>query len=208
MKNFLLSVIMLFTTVLVVGQAREGKVSYQRNQQPAAMIELPYSNSVVENALNNYLSSKGAKGSDSRGFRVYKNVRWSDTLTNDLYFKIDRKSGSESTVYLVVAAPNENLSSRSSENNYAMEEAKQLLNNLVPTAEASNIDMQIKQQEETVSKAEKRLRNLMDDGSDLNKRRISIEEKINDNRQEQDRQKIEIEKQKQALSTLLNKKRS
>ena len=199
---------MLLTTVLLFGQAREGKVTYQKNEQPAAVLELPYPNTVVENAINNYVSAKGSKGSDWKAFRVFKNVKWGDTLTNDLYFKVDRKGNSQSVVYLLVAAPNENISSRSSETNFAMDQAKQFLNSMAPTVEASNLDMQIKQQEEVINKAEKRLKNLMDDGSDLNKRKLNIEEKINENHQDQDKQKLEIEKQKQQLNSLLNRRRS
>ena len=208
MKNSLLSGCLLFLSTAAFSQAKEAKVAYQRTQQPAAVIELPYAKNVVESAIVNYLSSKGAKGVDSKGFKTFRNVRLEDTVSNDMYFKIERKSQNESTVYLFVAPVNENVTARNTETPYGLDHAKTVLNNLAPSAEASNIDMQVKEQQEAVSKAEKKLKSLMEDGEDLTKRKLNIEEKIIDNQQQQEKQKVEIERQRQQLSTLMNKKRS
>jgi hypothetical protein len=193
---------------IVSGQAREAKIAYQRTQQPAAVIELPYSKSVVETAIENYLSSKGAKGNESKGFKTFRNVRLEDTVSNDMYFKVERKSQNESTVYLFLAPVNENVTTRAAETDYGIQQAKSVLNDLAPSAEASNLDVQLKDQQEEVSKAEKRLRNLMDDGAELSRRKANIEEKIIENNQQQEKQKVEIERQRQQLNVLMNKKRS
>ena len=208
MKSSLLLFCVLFVCSAAFAQAREGKVSYQRTQQPAAVIELPYAKAVVESAIVNYLSSKGAKGVDSKGFKTFRNVRLEDTVSNDMYFKIERKSQNESTVYLFVAPVNENVTDRNTDTPYGVDHAKTVLNNLAPSAEASNIDMQVKEQQETVNKAEKKLKSLMDDGEDLTKRKMNLEERIIENQQQQEKQKVEIERQRQQLSTLMNKKRS
>lgn len=208
MKSLVFTTCLLCVLTITMGQAREGKVSYQKTQQPAAVIELPYSRSVVETAINNYLSTKGARGVESKGFKTFRNVRLEDTVSNDMYFKVERKSQNESTVYLFMAPVNENISARSSDPAYGVDHAKTVLNNLAPSAEASNIDMQLKEQQEAVSKAEKKLRSLMEDGEDLNKRKMNLEERIIDNQQLQEKQKVEIEKQRQQLSTLMNKKKA
>src|SRR5688500_12961960 len=208
MKYALLSACFLFMITVTVGQAREAKIAYQKTQQPAAVIELPYAKNVVETAIENYLSSKGAKGNESRGFKTFKNVRLEDTVSNDMYFKVERKSQNESTVYLFVAPVNENVVSRNTENGYGVEQAKTVLNSLAPSAESSNLDMQLKTQQENVSRAEKRLRSLMDDAADLSKRKSNLEEKILENQQLQEKQRVEIERQRQQLADLMNKRRS
>jgi hypothetical protein len=208
MKSALLLASLLMVSSIVSAQAREAKIAYQRTQQPAAVIELPYAKNVVETAIENYLSSKGAKGNESRGFKTFRNVRLEDTISNDMYFKVERKSQNESTVYLFLAPVNENVAARSAETSYGIEQAKSVLNDLAPSAESSNLDLQLKEQQEEVSKAEKRLRSLMDDGAELSRRKANIEEKITENHQAQEKQKVEIEKQRQQLNVLMNKKRS
>jgi hypothetical protein len=208
MKYALLSACFLFIITVTFGQAREAKIAYQKTQQPAAVIELPYAKNVVETAIENYLSSKGAKGNESKGFKTFRNVRLEDTVSNDMYFKVERKSQNESTVYLFVAPVNENVVARTTESSYGVEQAKTVLNNLAPSAESSNLDMQLKTQQENVSRAEKRLRSLMDDGADLSKRKSNLEEKILENQQLQEKQRVEIERQRQQLADLMNKRRS
>jgi hypothetical protein len=208
MKCILLSACWLLTVAVTSGQAREAKIAYQKTQQPAAVIELPYSKSVVETAIENYLSSKGAKGTESRGFKTFRNVRLEDTVSSDLYFKVERKSQNESIVYLFSAPVNENVVTRNTETGYGVEQAKTLLNNLAPSAESSNLDVQLKTQQENVSRAEKRLRSLMDDGADLSRRKSNLEEKILENQQLQEKQRVEIERQRQQLADLMNKRRS
>jgi hypothetical protein len=190
------------------GQVKEGKIAYQRTQQPAAIMEMPYPSSVVETAIEKYLGEKGAKGKDFKGFKTFKNVKLEDTVNNDLYFKVERKSQNESTVYLFVAPTNQDVLTRNLESSDGVEQAKEVLNSLAPAAEASNLDVKLKEQEEAVSRAEKKLRSLLDDAADLTRRKANIEEKITENQQLQDKQKIEIEKQRQQLSALINKKRS
>src|SRR5688500_13650025 len=155
MKSGVLFASLVTMSAIASGQAREAKVAYQRTQQSAAVIELPYSKNVVETAIENYLSSKGAKGNESRGFKTFRNVRLEDTVSNDMYFKVERKSQNESTVYLFLAPVNENVTTRAAETTYGIDQAKSVLNSLSPSAEASNLDLQLKEQQEEVSKAEK-----------------------------------------------------
>jgi len=43
---------MLFIAGMIYGQAQEGTVEYQKNQQPAAVIELAYTPDIVNAAMN------------------------------------------------------------------------------------------------------------------------------------------------------------
>src|SRR3954471_19257733 len=153
MKRLVITLLICFFTSLLFAQVKEGNVAYEKSQQPAVIIDLPYSSGVTESAISNYLNTLGSKGNDHRGFKVYKNVKVGDTATADLYFKVDRKSQTESTVYLITAPVDENIAARSAQTIYAEDEAKELLNKLMPAAESAQLDVQVKDQQDAVSKA-------------------------------------------------------
>ena len=84
-------------------QATEGTIDFQKTTQPAAIIELPYAENVVEKAIEDYMTRKGSKGSDSKGFKTFRGYKLRDSqdYTSDLYFKIDRKSRKEKDLTVV-----------------------------------------------------------------------------------------------------------
>lgn len=79
--------------------------------------------------------------------------------------------------------------------------AKSFLNNLLPEVEAADLELQIIAQQEVVAKAEKKLR-------DLKEEQTSLERKIADNKTNQDNTQKDIESQKQALGVLEGKRRT
>ena len=207
MKKLCLFLFASLSIKVSISQALVGKVEYQKAMQTAAIVELPFSSDLVEGAIKDYLSKKGSKPSTSKGFTVFKNVQLasSDPTATDLYFKIDRKSKKEddvSVVYLLVAKPTENMATRSSEDNFGMEGAKAFLNEITPSITGYSLELQIKDQQEAVKKAEKKFNSLVDDQKDLASRKKDIEDRIQDNLREQDKQKQEVEKQRQLLEEL------
>jgi hypothetical protein len=213
MKSTLLLVCMLFITVLMVGQAKEGTVKFQRTQQPAAVIELPYTPNIVSAAMNDYLSKKGkSKGNDLKGFTTFRNTQFqqNDASNADLYFKVQKNNKGEngnSIVSLLLTAPKEVNVKASTIHHLDMEQAKTFLNDLAPAIEAYNLEQQIKNQNEAVIKAESRYKSLADDGTDLETKRVGIERKQQDNKQEQQKQMNEIENQKQKLAVLVSQRK-
>lgn len=212
MKNIYVLLIALLFIKTGMGQALIGKVEYQKAMQTAAIVELPFSSDLVEGAIKDYLSKKGSKANQSKGFTVFKNVQLasSDPTATDLYFKIDRKSKKEndaSVVYLLVAKPTENVATRSSEDNFGMEGAKAFLNEITPSINGYSLELQIKDQEEAVKRAEKKYNNLIEDQKDLETRKRNLEERIQENMRDQEKQKIEIEKQRVSLEGLNAKRK-
>src|SRR5436190_11179651 len=91
----------LLISVFGYGQAYQSAVRYQNKFEPAAVIELPYTHSVVDAAMNEYLSKKGkSRGNDVKGFNTFRNTQpvQNDSVNADLYFKTERKSRSEKEV--------------------------------------------------------------------------------------------------------------
>ena len=96
-----------------------------------------------------------------------------------------------------------------------MEQAKTYLNDLVPAIEAYNLELEIKAQNEAVAKSESKYKSLGNDGEDLEKKRVSIEKNVQDNKQNiqenknsQQSQLAEIENQKQKLAELVNRRKA
>ena len=214
MRSLLLLLCMLFITVLIVGQAKDGTVKFQKMQQPAAVIELPYAPDMVRAAMNDYLSKKGkAKGNDLKGFTTYRNTQFqqNDVANADLYFRVERKNNQENnnaTISLLLTPPEKGYQTDENVHHLNMEQAMTLLNDLAPAIEAYNLEQQIKGQNEAVTKAESKYKSLTDDGTDLERKRVSMEKKQQDNKQDQHSQITEIENQKQKLAVLVNQRKS
>jgi hypothetical protein len=214
MKRTLLSLCMLVTAAIVYGQAKEGTVEYEKTQQPAAVIELPYSSNVVEAAMNDYLIKKGrSRANDIKGFSTFRNTQLSptDSMNADLYFKVERKSKKEkeiTNVSLLLYPHNKDFAVTVKETHLNMEQAIDYLDQLVPAIEAYNLELQIKEQNDRVIKAESKYKNLVENGDDLNKDKTNIEQKIVNNKDDQARQTVELAKQKQALALLVDQRKS
>ena len=162
MKKCLLILLVLVSVKPAFSQAVSGRVEYQKSQQPAAIVELPYNADLVEGALKDHFSKKGIKESSSKGFLVFKNVQLSaaDPLSSDLYFRIDRKSRRDndaSVAYMVVTKPNEDPGTRSSDDNAGIEQAKNFLNEIGTSIDSYSLDLSIKNQDDETKKAEKKI---------------------------------------------------
>ena len=207
MKRIIISLFLLLITGFIFGQAKEGAVSFQKRQQAAAVIELPYAPDVITAALNNYLSKKGkSRSTDLKGFTTFRNTQLlkEDSTNADLYFRVERKSRQEkevSIVSLLLTTPDDGTEAVSNVHHLNMEQAKSYLNELAPAIEAYNLEEQIKDQNNAVIQAESKYKNLVNEGADLEKKREALERKIQDNKLEQRTQQNEVESRKQKLAT-------
>ncbi|MEI6947388.1 hypothetical protein V9K67_09370 [Paraflavisolibacter sp. H34] len=210
-RSFMLGACLLCAG-FVFGQAEDGTVVYNKTAQPAAVLSLPYSAELVNAAMEDYLSKKGSRAGDLKGFKTFRNTQLAqgDSLNADLYFKVTRKSRSEkdaSTVYLLVGIPPEATATPMRETYLTREQAKTFLNGLVPVIEAYNLETLIRAQNEVVIKEEKKYRSLQEEGNDLEKRKTDMERKITANKQDQEAQNTEVERQKQALAQLAGQRK-
>jgi hypothetical protein len=210
MKKLLISFSFLIGTFLTYGQAHDGLVEFQNVPRAAAVVELPYAPDIVNSAMNDYLSRKGkAKGSDIKGFTTYRNTQaqLTDSANADLYFRVERKSRKEKqiTVVSLLLTTSQDVSPVNTTVHYmSMDEAKSFLNTLTLAVTAYDLELQIKEQNQVVTKSESKYQSLVKHGSDLDKKRISIENDITENKQDQRNQNTDIELQKQKLAALVN----
>jgi hypothetical protein len=214
MKRIITAACLLLAGHACFAQAIDGSVKVSRDLLPAAVIQLPYAPDIVSEALADYLSKKGrSKGTDIKGFTTFRNTQTpTDNNGNaDLYFKVERKSRQEkgsTLVSLLLTAPKAGDVAGSNLHYLNMEEAKAYLNGLVPVIEAHNLEQSIKDQNTVIIKTEARYKSLTEDGTDLDKKKLAIEKKINENRMAVQSQESEIALQKQKLETLVSKRKN
>ena len=197
MKKFLLGLIAIVAvTGIVSAQAYEGTLKVKKVEEPAIVMVYNYPSEIVENAFKARLADKRLKGDKSRGFLVYNRSVISEVASSplDYSFKFDEKGkkGKETTtVYLLMKGDN----SLANDPTIVGRNAKSFLESMIPGVEKSNLIAQIKQQEEVLVKEEKRLKELKEDHSDL-------EKKLKDNEKKQGAQEKVIASQKDILSDL------
>jgi hypothetical protein len=213
MKKIILLLSILLVSVLVYGQAYEGAVQYEKGLQPAAVIELPYPPSVVNAAMDDYLSKKGkSRANDIKGFSTFRNTQpvQNDSVNADLYFKTERKSRKEKEVTLVslLVLPNAQQADAGNLHYLDMNDAKDYLNGLSLAIDTYNLKLTIKSQNDAVIKAEAKYRSLTNEGEDLENKRAAIEKKIANNKTDQQQQLKEIENQKQKLAQWVSQRKS
>jgi hypothetical protein len=176
----LLTVMFVFKTT-THAQAYEGRLDYQKTSQPAAIIELPYNQDVVENGIKDYMNKRGYKSSSTKGFDVFRAAKFDDNDTDpsDLYFKIDRKSRKEKDVTVITllpAKPNQDILARigDSTTSTRVTAAKSFLDNLAPYLDAHNTNVQVNSQQDILKKAQKNLTGLQDDQASLEKKQRNL----------------------------------
>lgn len=210
MKKLLFTLIAaLGISQLVMAQAYEGNIEYGKKKQDAFMIDYDYQPQAAENAILSKMEKLGYKPKEEKGlfnkdkgFLVYKSafINEISSTSIDYLFKVEqkgRKSKDACVIYMVMQKDGNNIKSGMTSDDIAR--AKMFLNDLKPYIEAANLELQIKDQEDVVAKAEKKLRGLKDDEADL-------EKKLSKNKKDQEETEKDIENQRKMLETLKDKR--
>ncbi|MBS1917615.1 MAG: hypothetical protein JST87_15200 [Bacteroidetes bacterium] len=200
---FLLVLTVVFTSAsFAQPQAYDSRIEYQKTQQQVAVIEVPYKQDVVEDAVKDYMSKKGLKSSSSKGFDVYRSTKLDDADADmsDLYFKIEKKKKDKdyTVISLLPVKANADILTRPvTDSSGQMDRAKTFLNNLVPFIDAHNTDVEIDKQQDVLKKVQKKLNGYISDSTDL-------EKKIRNLHSDEDQNKNDILKQTAAIQNAVN----
>ena len=196
--------------VMASAQAYEGTIQYDKKKQRAVVSDYSYPAPAVENAIIKKMEKLGYKPKEEKGilnrdkgFLVFKNAFVTDISSDkmDYMVKVERKSRKEEdAAVLYIIMQKDGVNALDVFDAYGVDRAKSFLNNMMPDIEAANLELQIKAQEEVIAKAEKKLRDLKDD-------QTSLERKLQENKADQDNTQKDIENQKQALGTLIGKRK-
>jgi hypothetical protein len=208
---FLLLISAITINISAWSQAYEDKTQYDKKKQQAIAIDYSYPADAVQNAIVQKLGKMGYKPKEEKGilnrdkgFLIFKNAYVTDISNDkmDFIIKVERKSrkeSDESTLYMILNKNGENALLKMQPDD--INRAKSFLNDMLPEVEAADLEIRIKDQQETVARAEKKLSNLKDD-------QISLEKKLQDNKAAQEATQKDIEAQKQALGVLMGNRKS
>ena len=203
-----------FLTGLVLtgmAQAYEGTIEFDKKKQQAFVIDYSYPPEAVENAIVQKVEKLGYSGktekgifNKNKGFIVFKNtvITDIDPIQRDYMLKIEKKSrreDDETTLYLVIMSSDQNLLPAMKTDDVAR--VKYFLNNLLPEIEEAKLEMEIRDNEETVVKSEKKYKDLQDEKAEL-------EKKLRKNQEDIDKQVKQIEVQRLSLDALKGKRKT
>jgi hypothetical protein len=210
MRKILLFIVSVAFLQTVVAQAYESSIQFDKKKQASIAIEYSYPPEAVENAIIRKMERLGYKVKEEkgflnkdRGFLVFRNAYITDISKDrmDYIIKVDRKSrkaSDESELNMIIMKSDENAMGRLSA--FDIGKAKSFLNEMLPDIEAENLELQIKDQEETVAKAEKKLKSLQDE-------KLALDKKFADNLNAQDQTVKDIDAQKESLERLKEKRK-
>jgi len=121
------------------------------------------------------MGRQGWKGSGSRGYKVYKNIRLdqSDTALSDLHIKVERKSSRDngnSIVTVLAARAGEDPATRTGKDPGIMSRTSAFVEKMLPAIEAGDLEDRIKTQEADTKKAQNKLGDLHDEQGSLEKK--------------------------------------
>lgn len=216
-KNNFSVILALVISGSVFSQAYEGKTEYDKKKQQAFVIELPYPPEAVENGFIDKMKKLGYKGKEEKGLfnkdkgaRVYKNAYITEVSDKkfDYIVQVERKSRKEkdeSVLYLLIQKDGENAVTGFDADD--MDRAKQFLNDLQPFVEEAWLEIQIKDQEEIVSKAEKKYKSLQDDRESMENKIKKLQDDIESNLKEQEDTRKDIDNQRKLLESLKLKRK-
>jgi hypothetical protein len=195
----------------VFGQSYQGTIEYDKKKQDAFLIDYSYPAEAAENAIVQKFGKLGYKPKEEKGilnrdkgFKIFKNAFISEISDGsmDYFVKVERKSRKQSdecVLYLIVLKNDVNV--RSMDDHNISERVRSFLDNMAPEVEAANLEIQIKDQEDVVAKAEKKLSSLKSDHD-------SLEKKIADNETSQTDTQKDIENQKMRLGELKGQRKN
>ena len=212
MKKISVLFSILLFSIFGYGQAYEGAVFCDKKIQSAAVIDLPYSPLVVNAALVDYLSKRGkSRSKDVKGFTTFTNTEalQGHGISTDLYFRTERKNDTERDISVVsLLVTDEYQTTRDNLHYLSMDAGKEYLNGLATAVDAYGIEIAIKDQNDVIIKLESKNKVLSGIGQDLENKRIAIEQKIAENKNDQQQLTKEIERQKQKLTECIGQRKS
>ncbi len=206
MKTICIVLALAFSNLSASAQLETITVSYLKVDREAVANDIPFSEKTIMKAIENKMGQMGYKGKESKGFTVYKSVKL-DSLGSgeyDLYFIAERKgrqNKDNSRLTLMISKGFDNFITAKTDEGLVYN-AKRYLKNMVEMIAAYDLEIQIIDQQDAASKADKKYNNLIDNSQSLEKKRQAIEKDIEDNKIAQASQLDDIKKQKLILETL------
>ena len=189
MKNVYVTIcVILLVQTAGFSQAYVTQTGKGKSLQPAAAVRLAFNTDIVEDALKAYLSKKGYSSSHARGYILSRAVPLGDGDGNDLYFSTstpDRKVKDNTELVLIPAKKNADIGNGAFVDSSKLTQASAFLDEFTPFVKAYGINTQLTTQQDGLLKAQKKMTNLRNDSSDLEKRLRNLQSDLTENKSDQ-----------------------
>jgi hypothetical protein len=192
-------------------QAYDGIIEYDKKKQDGFLIDYFYTSEAVENAIVKRMEKLGYKPKDEKGlfnkdkgFKIFKGAFISEANAEKLDYIIrveskSRKKQDESVISMILLR--DGVNAKIGFDALAVDKAKSFLNNLKPDIEAADLEIKIKNAEESLAKTEKKLKGLKDDQAEL-------EKKLANNKKDQENTQKDIENGRVSLEVLKSRRKT
>ena len=189
---FLFLWICLFCTTGLYAQAYIDKAELRGVKRTAAVTRLSYGADPVEDAVKQYMMTKGFKSTSVSGSILFRGVPMdiADTSQSDLYFRADvpsRKEKDMTVLSLIPAKKNQDLATGIIMDSARLEKARLFLDSLAPFVIAYNVRLAINNQQEILAKAQKKMNGLKSDSTDLKKKIRNLQSDLDRNQKDQEK---------------------
>lgn len=186
-------------------------VQFNKKDVPGVIVEVPFVESTVREAINKNFEKLGYKSRKQKDYLVYNGVNMPEFGNElyDIYVLVERKSRQEkevSNVTFLMSKGFENFIDDREENRL-LDKTKTYMNGLRTLAADYDLELQITEQEEVLRKAIKKLDNFVEDSVLLVKKKKRIEDEMVQNNLNISSQKTDSHRQKQILDMLLSKRK-
>jgi len=200
MKKLFSAVAMLSVCSYVIGQAVPVSTMIEKENRNAVMIEINQPAKITTEALQNKLQRAGLDEKVKRGAASYKGVTLSEISKDkiDVYTKVEKGANNTSVVYMAVSKGYNNFTNPG-EDSVITQNTIAFLNSFVKDADNHFADLDITSQMSDVKKSEKEYQQLLNEQSDLEKKKTTIDSRLTEIQNELALRKTEIDKRKTAV---------
>jgi rubrerythrin len=209
-------ILLLFACTTTFAQSVSTSVKFDKANKQGLMLYLPYSQEVAEGTILTKLKEIGFEPESSgslfwkqnkvNGFYAFKGValKGENPQLVDLYFKVDRrgsKKDNQSVMYLLTSKGGENFITDMTDAT-TFTAAQKFLNGFTNETATYKHTLDVKAQEETVKKAEKKLTDLQKDEREMAEKIAKLQEDLRKNKESQISQQSTIEAERRKLDEM------
>jgi hypothetical protein len=213
MKKIILSAFLGCSLLFANAQAIETQVELNKVFQPCITVEYIADVNLTESTIAADMKERGfGKAASSKGYMVYRGINFMEISSDkiDFYIKAEKKSKKEKEIVMITALASkgyDNFLSGASDAK-AMASIQKYLNELKSKVDRGALEQQITEQEDAFKKEDKKTNSLIDDLSDLEKKKKRLEQDIEDKKRDIEKQKANLEKQRQILEAIKSKRKA
>lgn len=192
-----LTLLSLFPGFALLAQPAETSVMIDNANRKAVSITIDQPDNITGDALRLRIQHAGLKDNVKNGVMSFKGIVLSDISpeTIDLYTKVEKGPNNSSIVYMAVSRGYNN-SSNSAADSAITQNVKAFLVSLVKDANDRSVDVGISNRINDVNKDQKAYQKLLDEQSDLTKKKAKIDTRLLEIQNELDMRTTELNKKK------------